>query len=130
MAKIPTLHSGPVSVISNPADIVAYLIRHSLKNPGFTSSFIENDLISFRKLEAEYTDKLNLIAIYQQQLQSVILRNLPTEALNVNVDWEDVDGFNYKLSIDVSDQTGTTILVSGKVVITKDNINITFNHEE
>ena len=127
MPKIPTLHSGPVTVISNTADIVAYLIRHSLKNPGFTSSFIENDLVSFRKLEAEHVDKIDLVATYQQQLQTIILRNLPNESLNVMVNWEDVDGFNYKLAIDVTDSTGATILVSGKVTISKNKIDIIFN---
>ncbi len=127
MAKVPTLAAGPVEVLESTSDIVAYIIRHSLKNPGFTSSFIEDELVSFRKLEAEHQNRDNLVRAYEQKLQDVIARNLPNDSVSVAVEWEDVDGFHYRLSIEVTDASGQNVLMVGKVTVAENDINIEFD---
>lgn len=128
MPKIPTLHSGPVGIVDTPADIVAYLIRHSLKNPGFTSSLIEGDLLSFRKLEAEYPNRDDLVQYYSDKLEVIINKNLPGGNYTVEITTEDKPNSNdYSMSIAVLDGDGLHIIKQGKIVVQKDDIIINFD---
>ena len=124
---IPTLHNGPVQFAETPQDIVAYLIRHSLKNPGFTSSIIEDQLVSFRKLEAKFVNRDDLIEAYMTKLQEVIDKNLPGAGVNVSIDWESKEGTNdYTLIITVT-ANDMVILSYNKILVTKNDIIINFD---
>lgn len=125
---IPTLHNGPVSIAETAKDIVAYIVRHSLKNPGFTSSLIENSIVSFRVLEAANPGRDALIESYTEALSEALRANLPEIKTSVSIDWEAKNGSNdYSLTITVTGEDGVTILTHNKVLITKDDIKINFD---
>lgn len=127
MAVIPTLHSGPTQVLKNKDDIVAYIIRHSLMNPGFTSSFIEGRLISFRKLEAEYeTDREGLAEAYSSKLKIAFQNLFPDDNISVTVDTYDIDDAKYGLTINVTDTSAVPLVVSGKIEVSDGDIDIEF----
>ncbi len=130
MAIVPTLHSGPVSILKNDQDIIAYLIRHSLKNPGFISSFLNHKMISFRDLESRYgKDKNRLADAYEQALAESLTNLFPDKNYIPEVETEDIDGFHYALYVNVKDTNGITILVSGKIDVYNDKIDISFNNQ-
>ena len=128
MSKVPTLHSGPVSIIHTDRDIAAYVVAFSLKNPGFTSSYIEDTLVSFRKIEAANPERSELVPAYQNALQSAIDKNLPNKGYVVHVSWEDIDGYNYRLLIDITDPDGNSPLIVGKITVNENDIKIVFDN--
>ena len=144
--KIPTLHSGTRQILESTEDKVAYIIRHSLMNPGFTSDMIEDDLISFRKIEATYDNRIaEIVRSYKQKLESVLLNVLGFEVevniktLKLNQDSKQnklyhtsnedaVNGDKYSLEVTVLyKDTNRPILTYGKIIIGDGNIKINFD---
>ena len=117
MAKIiPTLFINDQSGLKTPQDIVAYLLRFMVTNPGQTSSQIESTLLSMRKLVAEHTEDINALpAAIQQVLDASVKRYLPT--CRAIVTGTKVTETAYTLNIAVEDSVGTPILSSNDFVI-------------
>ena len=53
-AVVPTFHNATHGILKSPTDVALYLIRWTFANPGATSSQLEDEMISFRELEAVY----------------------------------------------------------------------------
>lgn len=51
---LPTLHNISTPSLKVLGDQLAYLVRWYFANPGGTSSVIEDDLVSFRKLNSQF----------------------------------------------------------------------------
>lgn len=121
---IPTLHAV-VGVISNPQEVIAYLVRHFVTNPGGTSSTVEEETLSIQKLASYYgNDKNTMAGAAQEQLSTAISRFYPGQGINVDVVPTDIDGYRYGLTIDIGvtfNDERKPILVSGIIKITNEN---------
>ena len=104
---IPTLHAG-AGVITDPADIVAYVIRHILSQSGKTSMVYEDYRVSFRTLESEYgANTEELREILQRKIDTVLRRYFPNGDIRVEVLSKASDtGSTYNLEIKISLQNG------------------------
>lgn len=111
MAGVIPSFSLNVSMITNPSDQVAYIIRHAFHNPGWTSSFIDDQLVSMRKLRAQYTeDKEYFINALQAALQRAIEQYQPTFIVSISgVNSKTVPNA-YKLIIVVNNSLGECVL--------------------
>ena len=146
--KIPTLHSGTRQVLESVEDKVAYIIRHSLVNPGFTSDMIEDDLLSFRKLEATYDNRIGeIVRHYKHKLELTLNRvlgftvDVSIKTLKLNQSEKEnklyhtsnedaVNGDKYSLEISVLyKDSGMPIITYGKIIIGNGNIKINFDGE-
>jgi len=127
MSVIPTLHPSSSELLTDKQDIIAYIVRWSLTNPGHTSSFVEDELVSFRKLEAEYgSDKEALAKRFTSKLNGVINNYYPDQKMSVEVTATDIDDIKYKLSISVTDSDGSYILDRGIVEVTNNSLILKF----
>lgn len=124
---IPTLHSGTSELLEDKQDIIAYIVRFALTNPGRTSSYVENDLVSFRKLEAKYgTDRSALAAAFSSRLNTVINNYYPDQGLSIEISASEVSTTKYKLTISISDSDGQLILDRGIVSVNDDSLIVNF----
>lgn len=121
---IPTLHNG-VGIITKQEDIVAYLLRHVTACPGSTSPDFENELLSLRKLTAQYGNDPDVLSgVFQDRLQTVIQRYVDNGTVTVECSAEAIVNSTYTLNIKVmivySDGTMEPIVSHGKIYITND----------
>lgn len=124
---IPTLHSGTSELLEDKQDIIAYIVRFALTNPGRTSSYVENDLVSFRKLEAKYgTDRSALASAFSSRLNTVINNYYPDQGLSIEVSASEASTTKYKLTISISDDDGQLILDKGIVSVNDDSLIVNF----
>ena len=123
---IMTLTIGK-DVLTSKQDIIWYLIAFSLQNPGETSSIMEDELLSFRKLNALYgRDASSFAAIYERELTNAILRYFPNDNIRVivEVEFSKTDA-SYKLILSVIDDNNF-VLNKGPVTVNGDDITIDF----
>lgn len=130
---IPTLHAS-AGILTDPSDIVAYVIRHVLAQAKKTSVHLDKFKVSFRKLEAEYgSNTEELRTALSRHLDNVLYRYFPNGSVRVTVTSSstDVDGV-YSLEIKASSYSektpgGSLILTDAKVSIKDGNVfNIVF----
>lgn len=130
---IPTLHSS-AGILTDKADIVAYVIRHVLAQAKKTSVHLDKYKVSFRKLEAEYganTEELRVAL--SRHLDNILRRYFPGGSVRIDVSSSvtNTDGV-YTLEIKAtsySEETpaGSLILTNAKVSIKDGNVfNIAF----
>lgn len=128
---IPTLHNGAMTILRKPQDVIAYLIRFVLLSPGFTSDHIEDELVSFRTLEAEFgLDKQELANRLELKLKNVISHFYPNDGIAVTVESYDIEDEpnKYGLKIDVTNSsTNEPIMLATNVVVEDDTLKITFS---
>lgn len=111
---IPTLHTGANSILRDPEAIAAYIVRHTVFNPGRTSELIEKDLISLLSMTAEYGNDLEQLAhTYASRLEFAI-SNAINSSVEVNVSVIPFSDANYRdhltsESIDTINRIGTEI---------------------
>lgn len=136
MSSIPkptilTLHSA-VGKLTDPEDIVTYLIRHFVTNPGKNLTVLDNESLSMRELAYAYGNTPSQMAgASQEQIQSALVRYFPGQAISVEVYVSDPEQYLYTLTVEVSVvfQDGRVpVIQSGKIIVTKDNeFKINFN---
>ena len=121
---IMTLHNRSAQVLTRIGDQMAYAIRFFFANPGSTSSVNEEEMASFRKLNAHHGNDPDIMAsAVQQKLQEIARRYDARAAVLVRVDKKmkfDADRVlqgTYGLEILVSDQNGVPLIPTGRVVI-------------
>lgn len=123
---IPTLHNNSVPVIKDVSRQMAYIVRWYFANPGRTSSNNEEELISFRKLNAIYgKDPLTMCNQTQTALQRICSKFV--QNVNVEVTYEmkngrDRDGVlqgNYTMTIRILDATGMPLIEDANIAITE-----------
>lgn len=107
---IPSLSLNE-SQVTNPSDQVAYIIRHAFHNPGWTSNFIEDQLVSMRKLRAMYTeDKTRFVSVLQSKLQHAIEQYQPTFVVTIKTEDSKKVPNAYKLIFTITNSLGECVL--------------------
>jgi hypothetical protein len=128
-AILPTFNLGPHQIVKDKSDIILYTIRHVMLTPGATSSIMEDDILSFRKLEAEYGGGGNELAIkLESGLTKIFERYFPDNIPIVTVDKYDIAFGLYGLSVEVVDAKGNNLILRTKVDVINDN-EIIINYE-
>jgi len=119
---IPTFHAGPTTVLKKKEDIITYVLQFMFANPGWTSSFHESEMISFRVINANAgRTPTRLADSIQEALQNCFRRYFPNDAPMVTVGAEDVEENGaFGLSILVSDALGNPIVPMKKIGIDAD----------
>lgn len=116
MTVIPTLFINQMEV-TTPEDVVAYLLRFMIMNPGWTSSQIEASLLSMRKFVARHTENIEVLpGAVQNVLDAAIKRHYPDLSASVTSTRLD-EANNYNLHISVTDSYGTPVLSTDDFMI-------------
>jgi len=110
-AVVPTFHNATHGILKSPTDVALYLIRWPFANPGATSSQLEDEMISFRELEAVYGKSPDDLCREISNRLKVAMDHYFPEQYNVNATYEEeTDGSGkYSISIDISDNNGQPI---------------------
>lgn len=137
--------SSSVGYIDNVTDQVATLLRFMIMNPGWTSSLVEQDLLSFRKVSSAYEGNRGMLAdTLQAKFHDRLAYMFPNHEFDLQFTTEDFDTndpdgrYTIKFSIMIKERTETgteTIvtttpaLISGDVTVdpTTNGINIAYN---
>lgn len=96
-------------LIRNKASKVAYILRHAMNNPGWTSSQIEGELVSMRRSDALNGSRPDAVATSIKSDLTNALR-YHYEEIEVDVKPVFVEGATYKFVIHVTEQGGINIL--------------------
>lgn len=96
-------------LIKNKASKVAYILRHAMNNPGWTSSQIEKELVSMRRSDAKNGSNPGAVAnSIEVDLNSALKYHYEDLECSVKVVY--VDGATFKFEIIVTEQGGGNIL--------------------
>lgn len=125
---IPTLFINQ-PIIDKDSELMTYLLKFSFFNPGWTSNWIEEQLVSMRKLRALHTED---IRAFPMALQDV----LNSAVQNYNPQWKaavttkTIDTLTYTLIISITDQDGVPVISSDSIVIKDGDIMLASELEE
>jgi len=126
---LPVLKPGD-DQLTSLADIAAYLVRFTLINPGGTSDYLEDSIISLRYLLAKYQDDISgLVSVYGSKLTTAIRNYFPDSGVTVNVSYElvtDEDGEYYSLITAVMYPDNTPVIPDTKFIIKDNTITLDF----
>jgi hypothetical protein len=101
--------------IKDRASKLAYLIKFALHNPGWTSSLIENQLVSMRNIEAKCgNDHAAVATMLQQQLSAAM--HLHDDDADVSVTVGVNDQNEYRYVIKVVDVTSRELLLTNDII--------------
>jgi len=127
--KIPTFQLS-VPLLSNPADILTYAIRHYLSiAPNIYESFLLDEL-SFRKRVVEYEQVPDeLKSFVEIDLSSYLQRNFfKDNIIDVTVEIKYIDDRRYSVVIDVTVQMNDKIYsISPNIDVDGNTFKINFN---
>ncbi len=132
MSVIPTLQAGVRQKIdsTNIVDTCAYILRHAVHNPGYTSEYIEHKLVSLRKINAAHdSDPSGMAPDFKAQLEAALL-TATGHQIEVTVDYESNVGEpeKYTLSISLVDlTTNTPVIPYGKITADNQQLSIKFD---
>ena len=119
---IPTLHNG-FGIIIDPADIVAYVIRHVFAQSSKTSIQYTDECLSFRDIEVRYgAIKEEMLSYLNNKLNTILGRYFTSGSVGVSVTstTPDADGL-YNLEITATANPGTS---NEKLILTEATISI------
>ena len=111
---IPVLSTGQ-DQLTRPVDQIAYILRHAYYNPGWTSSYIEDYLISLQKLYAENHHDLLHMAERLKELLTYSLNTMYNGMYIVTTQVYDIDNLTKGVRIGISDQNQNLILSSDDI---------------
>ena len=122
---IPVLSKGTEDLIESKQGKLWHIVSHSLRNPGFTSDINEEDMISFRALEAAFGQDSNMLAgQYADALNRVIARHYPNDSINAFVEIDDVKENTFTLQIGITDAEGNQLLTTKPITVTPEGIDL------
>ena len=122
---IPTLDRASNRVLSDPADVIAYLVKFFFTNPGNISEPFANLQVSFRKLNATFgSNAKQMVDQTTIQLQTVINRYYPDGRFLVNVTALNETTPNYTLRVGIVDRNGTPVMVASTTINEDGTVNI------
>lgn len=133
--------STTAGYLQDVRDQIAALLRFVVMNPGWTSSYWEDDLVSFRKLSSAYeADRAELAGRLQSAVESVLKRMFADQNFELNFSTGDLSETQetalYRISFDILMLTGSgeellrePALVSGTITAdpNTNDISIVFN---
>lgn len=121
---VPSLHAFSDPMLRTPANVAVYLIQFMFANPGSTSSFNEGEMMSWRKLVANYgNSQLNEMATQIATMLTTSLSHyFPNGDYRASCDIEFEDGTgddgahlgNYGIVINIVDGDGNAIVPASK----------------
>ena len=123
---VPTLHAISSPSLTKPEDIAIYLIRMLFVNPGRTSAFNEEEMISYRKLAAEYgTDPDRLASEIARQLTLAMGHYFPTGGYLAQCTVEDIEKVseegiyqgNKAITINMTGSNGTAVVPRASIIV-------------
>lgn len=119
---IPTLQNG-VGIIKKKENILAYLLRHTTACPGSTSATYEDELLSLRKLTAQYGHEPDQLAgTFAVYLKQIIQRFYDDASVTVecNAVLESATTYtlNVKVLVILPDGSEEPAISHGKIYIT------------
>ena len=127
---IPVLHLGTVPVLRKRQDICSYLIRHFFLSPGFTSDYVEDELVAFRTIEAEAGKDSNALAdAVRNRLGNVLRRYFPEDTTSLDVQVYDIkeNPTKYGIKIEIADaDTLDPVMLTSNITVKEDTIEVTF----
>lgn len=104
-------------LIRDKATKIAYLIRHAMNAPGWTSSMIEEQLISARKCDAIYgPDPQKIANALEQQLSEAISYHYDNIGVKIKVEAISEGSTKYKMIITVTDNSTGTVMFNNRMV--------------
>lgn len=125
---LPTLNINQ-PIITEDSQIMASLLKFAIWNPGWTSSQIEDTLVSMRKIRAQYTqDVPDFPQALQGYLDSAVKRY--HEDWQANVSYEQVGPNTYTLIIRISDGLNVPVINMDDVVVRDGEILLKSDLEE
>ena len=126
---IPVLHLGTVPVLRKRQDICSYLVRHFFLSPGFTSDYVEDELVAFRTIEAEVGKNSNALAdAVRNRLGNVIRRYFPEGTTSLDVQVYDIkeNPTKYGIKIEIADaDTLDPVMLTSNITVKEDTIEVT-----
>jgi len=121
---IPSLHNGPTDILTDTQKKLWSIIAFVFNNPGAISNVMEEEVVSFRKLNAEFGSNRESLAVeLQQSLETIVRRVFPDEGFLVSVFAEPIDEVKYTLIINISQ--GTSVILSSPIPIENRKVTIT-----
>ena len=144
---VPTLHNISTPMLTKLGDQLAYVIRFYFANPGRTSSNNEDEMISFRKLNAKYGNDPGEMCARSAAAIEAACRHYKDDA-RVSITYEMIRGFSsnpedldpeaggrprlqgsYTMDITVSDSNGNPLIPHRliKIMNNGDAIDVTFD---
>lgn len=136
---LPVL-SSVTGILTNIHEITASIIRFVMCTPGSTSSYVEEELVSFRHLAGRYGyDKDQMCKMLEGGLYTIFRRYFPKHTPIVSVTHAPYEGneleFRYTITIEVSYRTEDGEIIpgieSGTFLVDEDNrITLKFNSEK
>lgn len=125
---IPTLFINQ-PIIKKDNELMAYLVKFSFYNPGWTSNWLEEQLVSMRKLRAQHTEDIREFPnALQEVLNNAVQRYNPQWKATVTS--KPVDMLTYTLIISITDQNGTPVISSDSIVVKDGEIMLASELEE
>lgn len=125
---IPILSKGTEDLIESKEGKLWHILTHSLRNPGFTSDIAEDEMISFRELEARFGNTPDILKEhYRQALGTVVKRHYPDDNIDVYVEIADLAENTYTLQVGFIDGQGNPLLTTRPITITEEGIDIDLN---
>ena len=125
---IPTLFINQ-PIIKKDNELMAYLVKFSFYNPGWTSNWLEEQLVSMRKLRAQHTEDIREFPnALQEVLNNAVQRYNPQWKATVTS--KPVDMLTYTLIISITDQNGTPVISSDSIVVKDGEIMLARELEE
>ncbi len=108
---IPTLSKGTEDILSSPEAVLWYLLDFSLRSPGQISEAYEQDLVSFRELEAQYgNDAETLAQRYAEALNGVVAKYYPNGDYTAETEIEEIDENKFTLKVGFFTSNGVPVL--------------------
>ena len=90
-------------IITNPQDIVAYIVRQFFGTPGRFSDIWKYELISFREIKSKFNGDINVICKQSEiALQKVLTTLLPTDNIEVECTLSHYEDIRYTLVINIT----------------------------
>lgn len=121
---IPSLHNGPVDILTNKQKQLWSIIAFVFNNPGNISNVMESEMVSFRKLDAEFgLNRDQMASEFEKSLGEIIDRVFPDGNISVSVVAEPVDEVRYTLRIAISE--GTEVILATPIDIDNQKVTIT-----
>lgn len=121
---LPSLSNTSAPILSKIEDIAAYLIGWYFTNPGRTSSFIDDELISFRKLNSQYGNNPDqMVSMTEQMFSRALRRYDPDVSCTCTYTKQnkfDEDGIlqgTYGIEIEIHDQKNNPVIPRCKISV-------------
>ena len=125
---LPTLNINQ-PVIEDPHQIMIALLKFLFWNPGWTSSQIEDQLLSMRKFRAQTgQDVGDMKSAIQTCLNNAVKRY--RDDWKVSVNHEDLSPTTYRLKIAITDSVGVPVINMNDIVVKDGEIMLKSDLEE